>query len=91
MSGLLETVRRNFFSFLKQHFSLHILLPEVFLFISFGLFGRSSVCDGAAESSQIQIEQSGDEAATGGPKAPACTSQTALNISLSGFPSKKTT
>lgn len=37
----------------------------MFLFRS-GLIGRSSVCDGAAEPSQIQTEQSGDEAATGG-------------------------
>lgn len=29
-------------------------------------FGRTSICDGAAESSQIQIQQRADEAAPGG-------------------------
>lgn len=49
--------------FLNLHF--HCEDWSVFILCSV-VFGRSSVRDGAAESSQIQTEQSGDEAAAGG-------------------------
>lgn len=65
-SGLLETVKMHiniFKIFLNLHF--HCEDWSVFILCSV-VFGRSSVRDGAAESSQIQTEQSGDEAAAGG-------------------------
>lgn len=49
-------------------FLFHQLTSRVgfFLISCFVLMGRSAICNGAAESSQVQVQQRGDEAATAG-------------------------